>query len=553
MVIAITTYDYDKINNEIEKELKQYIDIYIKQSENSGNTQDEETVRNLFASKASSLIINNAQYSLLTTADTNRLISSLSNYVENVGIRAYQKSLIDKPRAVNNLEPFSLEKDSKKKCKTMLSIISKKISASIDSLLTECTKTKNCPNEQQVNNYITYIINKAMEENGKWSSNETQYIKNNSEKYRQQALKKYYNYIKDHKINNTMPWGINKQQTSTTKKISYKSEWIHTNTSFSGCDAVVSASMKTSNGSLISIVIGEVQTISYSMYEKQSPVNACGNMNAKDYVHGKRFIAGSIIMLVFNQHWAAELMKRFAAAEGYSNMHYLVDELAPMDLTISFANEYGSQSRLAIYGVRLYKEGMVISINDIYTEGTYEFVAMDLDYLADVNSANTLSNKPIPNTTPIATTTNDTVPPPPTISVLQKDVENNTDSNDTEDTTVNNSEVTVEETKKYIQPDGINDDKIYVERITNSDNIDPSTEYDPLFTGKEKETRTYFQVKNEIEQEYNNRLESINSNNKNGLYASEQDYQNAINNASQLRRYKLSYVKNINSTYGYKE
>ena len=64
-----------------------------------------------------------------------------------------------------------------------------------------------------------------------------------------------------------------------------------------------------------------------------------------------------------------------------------MDELPPFDITISFANEYGTQARLAIYGVRIINEGQTMSINDVYTENTYQFVATDIEYM---NGSNTV-------------------------------------------------------------------------------------------------------------------------------------------------------------------
>ena len=68
-----------------------------------------------------------------------------------------------------------------------------------------------------------------------------------------------------------------------------------------------------------------------------------------------------------------------------SGYAFLIDEIPPFDIVISAANEYGLRSRMVIYGVRLVNEGQVMSINDVYTENTYQFVATDLEYLTDEN------------------------------------------------------------------------------------------------------------------------------------------------------------------------
>lgn len=57
--------------------------------------------------------------------------------------------------------------------------------------------------------------------------------------------------------------------------------------------------------------------------------------------------------------------------------HYS-DEIPPFDVTISFANEYGTMSSLTIYGVEITNEGMGMSIDDITTEKACTFVARGL-------------------------------------------------------------------------------------------------------------------------------------------------------------------------------
>ena len=60
----------------------------------------------------------------------------------------------------------------------------------------------------------------------------------------------------------------------------------------------------------------------------------------------------------------------------------MADEIPALDLTISFANEYGRMSSMRIFGVKLLNEGQVMSINDLYTENTYQFVALGMEPLS---------------------------------------------------------------------------------------------------------------------------------------------------------------------------
>lgn len=165
-------------------------------------------------------------------------------------------------------------------------------------------------------------------------------------------------------------------------------KYKYPNESFSGCDMTASIvydwieedknGKKTKRYS--SHILGELQTVSYSIHMEKRPVRSIGNVNAKDYVMGPRTIAGSLVFAVFNRHFAKNIM---AEHNNYFNegQAFLVDELPPFNIVISFANEYGLRSKLVIYGVRLLNEGQVMSVNDVYTENTYQFMATDLEYM----------------------------------------------------------------------------------------------------------------------------------------------------------------------------
>ena len=145
--------------------------------------------------------------------------------------------------------------------------------------------------------------------------------------------------------------------------------------SYSGCDIVVTASLP-SDGENEStyFVLGSLQTLSVSTHQDKRPVRSLGNINAKDYVMGQRTIAGSLVFAVFDRHFADKIMKTVEVM--------MPDEIPALNLTINFANEYGRSSRMAIYGVKLLNEGQVMSINDLYTENTYQFVALGMEPLS---------------------------------------------------------------------------------------------------------------------------------------------------------------------------
>lgn len=184
----------------------------------------------------------------------------------------------------------------------------------------------------------------------------------------------------------------------TTEQQNYR--YKYPNESFSGCDMVATivygwkekkdefvnkdnpTEKATATDKWGSRTLGEIQTISYSIHMEKRPVRSIGNVNAKDYVMGPRTIAGSLVFAVFNKHFAESIIKdnNDWYTEGKA---FLVDELPPFNIVISMANEYGLRSKMVIYGVRLLNEGQVMSVNDVFTENTYQFVATDIEYLND--------------------------------------------------------------------------------------------------------------------------------------------------------------------------
>ena len=147
--------------------------------------------------------------------------------------------------------------------------------------------------------------------------------------------------------------------------------------SYSGCDIVVTASLP---ANLISgssdnthFTLGSLQTLSISTHQDKRPVRSLGQMNVKDYVMGQRTIAGSLVFAVFDKHFADKIMEGLGI--------WMPDEIPALNLTVTFANEYGRTSKMIIYGVKLINEGQVMSINDLYTENTYQFVALGMEPL----------------------------------------------------------------------------------------------------------------------------------------------------------------------------
>lgn len=165
------------------------------------------------------------------------------------------------------------------------------------------------------------------------------------------------------------------------------------NTSFSGADIV--ATITPLGGK--PLVFGTIQTLSYSIYRPMTPVYTLGRINPKGVVKGQRTIAGSLIFTVFDRH----VLKSVIDAYGYGKnkdklpdmFRFTGDELAemkktmktdempPFDINITFMNEHGNSATLNIYGVHVLTEGQTMSIEDMITENTMQYIAMDIDLM----------------------------------------------------------------------------------------------------------------------------------------------------------------------------
>ena len=189
------------------------------------------------------------------------------------------------------------------------------------------------------------------------------------------------------------------------------SAYTRTYTSYSGNDMICIFELPLVSGKSITKVVGEMQTISYSLYNQKMPVRVLGDMNYKSYVFSNRMVAGKMIFTVFDRHWAQSMMDEYLNAVS-NKSHVLIDEIPPINVTISMSNEYGSSSRLAIYGVSFVSEGQVMSVQDMYTENTFEFFAKDVDYLSNVTDGNRAGvNRPLSiNDIPVNNNVNDNTP-----------------------------------------------------------------------------------------------------------------------------------------------
>ena len=153
-------------------------------------------------------------------------------------------------------------------------------------------------------------------------------------------------------------------------------KYTYDNTSYSGSDIVATITVPGRGP----VVIGELSSVSYSILREKTPVRALGHINMKGYARGARTITGMLVFTVFNETIVYKLMDEMRDY-GY---RMLMDEMPTFDITILAANEFGHKSTITIYGVTTYTEGFGISVADMITQTAYEFYALDVDPIQNV-------------------------------------------------------------------------------------------------------------------------------------------------------------------------
>lgn len=365
---------------------------YIKKSEETGCTYDRYNFNSYINDLVKSELkdyqgsLTKDEYNNASTAVYNNVYGSLNN--------AYINSMSAHPRNANNISiPNSYNSNTGGTNSGYIKEANSRIDTYARELLAQSALNNETPTKEQFVNQLKVKINEMCkglsvdEENCVrayayyWAENQGVDLYNDS-------LEK-----NPRQINGIFPGDTKKERDLAMQKKRSKwkrslediplSKYHDKYKTFSGTDMVCTVSMPLPTGGFSTQVIGELQTVSYSIHDEKTPVRCLGNMNVKGYVFGPRTIAGSMIFNVFDSHWAKNLMRDYMNSRDYYP-HFMADELPALDLTISFVNEYGAKARLAIYGVTFVNEGQVMSINDMYMENTYQFYATDVEYLTAV-------------------------------------------------------------------------------------------------------------------------------------------------------------------------
>jgi len=124
------------------------------------------------------------------------------------------------------------------------------------------------------------------------------------------------------------------------------------------------------------ITIGSLTTVSYSMYRNKVPVINIGRTNINGITRGSRIYAGTMVFTLINKHWLRELQTHASYLQDYPTLK--TDELPLFDIMIISANEYGNSCAMFIYGVDFTDEAQTVSVEDLFTENVFKFVAREI-------------------------------------------------------------------------------------------------------------------------------------------------------------------------------
>lgn len=123
----------------------------------------------------------------------------------------------------------------------------------------------------------------------------------------------------------------------------------------------------------------EIQTISISSTRSVSPVRVLGRSSPLAYTRGARTFAGTMVFASLNHDVFQEIYDlSILESSLYHSTSMVSDQLPPFSIVITAANEKGAAAQQAIHGITLVNYGTVYSIDDLYTEVTYSYVAQDV-------------------------------------------------------------------------------------------------------------------------------------------------------------------------------
>jgi len=132
----------------------------------------------------------------------------------------------------------------------------------------------------------------------------------------------------------------------------------------------------------------ELGTLSISSARSVHPVRRLGESHVFAYTRGARTVAGTMVFAMLDRDVMADFY-RDNPDEIQTSAPFFVDQMPEFNIYIAAANEYGGTTSAGLVGITLTNWGQTLSVDDIYTEVTYTFVAkFYLPFVPDYASFN---------------------------------------------------------------------------------------------------------------------------------------------------------------------
>lgn len=133
-------------------------------------------------------------------------------------------------------------------------------------------------------------------------------------------------------------------------------------------------------------VFGDLQTISVSSTRSINPVRVFGNSKPIGWCKGAITFAGTMVFATINQGAFTDLYD-IDMAESYINgsSGMLAHYLPPFSVVLTTTNESGAACIRVINNIIITNIGSVYSVDDLYIEEQYTFVATDMTPLIPTN------------------------------------------------------------------------------------------------------------------------------------------------------------------------
>jgi len=153
--------------------------------------------------------------------------------------------------------------------------------------------------------------------------------------------------------------------------------------------------------------MGEVVMFSLSSHRDKFPVSRLGRMLPIGFTAGRRTVAGTIGLVLWDRNALRRLSDRL-----YKTFPQFIgtpkpDEFPPLDILLVFVNEVGVTVSVTLYGVTFLDEGTTLNTEDARAFTTLSYMAVDYEINTDPLSPKRDDAIPVPQEEPVKTKQNE--------------------------------------------------------------------------------------------------------------------------------------------------